>query len=243
MASFKADMHIHTVLSPCGSLEMSPLNIVQSALDAKLDIIAITDHNSTRQVAIVKHVAQKKGLFAIGGAEVNSAEEVHCLALFETDEQLSIFQTFIDKHILKIQNKPDFFGYQVVVDEDENITYEEPWLLINALDAGILEIEKLVHSLDGLFIPAHIDRQFNGIISQLGFIPDELKCDALELSPNTTTEKWKDDKRKSNNNIFIRNSDAHTPRDIARQFTILEMEDISFQSIRKALLSNSLHIH
>jgi hypothetical protein len=84
MKQFKADLHIHTTLSPCGSLDMSPKNIVAAALKAGLDIIAITDHNSTKQVQVIKELAQSKGIKVIGGAEINSSEEVHCLTLFET---------------------------------------------------------------------------------------------------------------------------------------------------------------
>jgi len=235
MQRFRADLHIHTVLSPCGSLEMSPVNIVRSAIKAKLDIIAITDHNSTRQVSIVKKLGKENGLYVIGGVEVNTAEEVHCLALFDTDEQLSEFQAFIDLHLLKVKNKPNKFGYQVVVDENENILYEEPWLLINALDTGILEVERKVHSLNGLFIPAHIDRPFNGIISQLGFVPEMLKCDALELSQRATISEWDSSPKLPAEKMFVQNSDAHTPEDIGKRFTVFEMEELSFEELRRCL--------
>jgi 3',5'-nucleoside bisphosphate phosphatase len=235
MQHFKADLHIHTVLSPCGSLEMSPVNIIRSAVEKGLDIIAITDHNSTRQVSIIKKLGKENGVFVIGGVEVNTAEEVHCLALFETDEQMEEFQDYIDQHILKIKNRPNYFGYQVVVDELENILYEEPWLLINALDSGILDIEQKVHSLDGLFIPAHIDRQYNGIISQLGFIPENLTSDAFELSSRAKLSDWENSQKLPSNPVFLRNSDAHLPEDLAIRYTIFEMEKISFDEIRKAL--------
>jgi PHP family Zn ribbon phosphoesterase len=235
MQRFSADLHIHTVLSPCGSLEMSPVNIVRSAIEAKLDIIAITDHNSTRQVPIVKKLGKENGLYVIGGVEVNTAEEVHCLALFDTDEQLNEFQAFIDLHLLKVKNKPNKFGYQVVVDEKENILYEEQWLLINALDTGILEVEQKIHSLDGLFIPAHIDRPFNGILSQLGFVPESLTCDAFELSQRALPSEWKNSPKLPPNPVFITNSDAHRPEDIGRRFTVFEMEELSFEEIRRCL--------
>jgi PHP family Zn ribbon phosphoesterase len=243
MRQFKADLHIHTVLSPCGSLEMTPRNIVRSACEKGLSIIAITDHNSTRQVAEVKRVGKEQGLFVIGGAEVNTAEEVHCLALFDTDEQLSEFQKYIDIHLRKIKNDTTQFGYQVVVDEDENIVYEERWLLINALDAGIVEVEMKVHALGGLFIPAHIDRPFNGIVSQLGFVPQTLKCDAFELSQRATHSNWKENPKLPEELVFIRSSDAHQPEDIGNQFSILEMETITFEEIKKAFKEQNIQIY
>ena len=40
------DLHIHSTLSPCASLEMSPAAIVRRARELALDVIAVTDHNS-----------------------------------------------------------------------------------------------------------------------------------------------------------------------------------------------------
>jgi len=235
MKKFRADLHIHSVLSPCGSLEMSPVNIVESALKAKLDIIAITDHNSSKQVSVVKQIAEKKGLFVIGGVEVNTAEEVHCLALFETDEQLAEFQGYLDQHLTPVKNDPEKFGYQVVVDEFENVLEEEERLLIMAIDEDIVDVERKVHSLGGLFIPAHIDRPFSGIISQLGFVPTELKVDAFDLTPRARLFDWENSSKLPANPVFLRNSDAHRPEDIGKQISIFEMEEISFSEIRKAL--------
>jgi 3',5'-nucleoside bisphosphate phosphatase len=237
MQNFKADLHIHSVLSPCANLEMSPGNIVQSALNAKLDIIAITDHNSTRQVQIIKKIAEQQGLYVIGGAEVNTVEEVHCLALFETDEQLHNFQKYLDQHLIPLQNNPERFGYQLIVDEFENIVEEEKRLLFAALDAGIVDIEKKVHSLDGIFIPAHIDRMFNGIFSQLGFIPGELKPDAFELSKRAQLIDWENNPKLPATKVLLRNSDAHQPESIGKTFSVFEMERISFSEMRKAFKS------
>lgn len=237
MRKFRADLHIHTVLSPCGSLEMSPVNIVEYALKAKLDIIAITDHNSTKQVSVVRQIAKKQNIFVVGGVEVNTAEEVHCLALFETDETLADFQEYLDQHLPLVKNDPEKFGYQLVVDEFEDVVEEEDRLLIIALDASIFDVERKVHSLGGLFIPAHIDRPFNGIISQLGFVPVDLKVDAFGLTQRARTFDWENSPKLPANPVFIRDSDAHRPDYIGKQISIFEMEEISFAEIRKALKS------
>ncbi|HOI86451.1 MAG TPA: PHP domain-containing protein [Lentimicrobium sp.] len=190
MKEFRADLHIHTVLSPCGSLEMSPRNIVREALKKKIDIIGITDHNSTRQCRMVALEADKAGLTVYTGVEITTREEVHCLAFFETFDILEQFQEYLDEHLPEIKNDPDRFGYQVVVDENENIVYEEPKLLISGLSNGINQIGEKVRSLNGLFIPAHVNRPKFSLISQLGFIPPDLKADALELSRHTSKEEF-----------------------------------------------------
>ena len=154
----RADLHIHTVLSPCGDLDMSPANIIGMALQKGLSLIGISDHNSTRQAPVIQQLGEQQGLRVLCGTEVNTAEEVHALAYFPTLERLTAFQHFLDLHLPDIKNNPDKFGYQVVVDAEEQITYEEERLLITALDVDINTIERTVHALDGIFIPAHIDK-------------------------------------------------------------------------------------
>ena len=111
----RADLHIHTVLSPCGDLEMSPENILHFAQIQGLNMIGITDHNSTRQAPIIRDYGKTKGIFVLTGAEICSKEEVHALTIFETDEQLTIFQHYLDVHLPDIPNDPEKFGFQVVV--------------------------------------------------------------------------------------------------------------------------------
>ena len=189
MNLYKADLHIHTVLSPCGDLSMSPLNIVEKAAAVGLNIIGITDHNSTLHGPVTKKLAEKKGIMVVYGAEVTTKEDIHCLCLFENEEQRINFQGFIDSNLPKIKNKTSIFGHQVVVNENEEILEEIESLLITGLNASIDEIERKVHELDGLFIPAHIDRQKYSLTSQLGFVPSDLKFDALEISRNISLEK------------------------------------------------------
>ena len=129
MKTFRADLHVHSVLSPCGDLEMSPVRIVEKALTEKLDVIAITDHNTTRQCREIMELGLEHGLWVICGAEVNTREEVHCIALFETINQAEIFQAYLDKYLPDIENMPDIFGYQVWVNRNEEILGEESKLL------------------------------------------------------------------------------------------------------------------
>ena len=235
MKEYKADLHIHTVLSPCGSLEMSPRNIVQEALKKNIDIIGITDHNSTRQCQGVSREAQKAGITVYTGVEVTTKEEVHCLAFFETFDILNAFQQYIDLHMPDIMNDTDLFGYQVVVDESENIVYEEPKLLISAISQSIDQVEAEVHRLEGIFIPAHINRPRFGLVGQLGFVPPDLKADAFELSKHISTEDFLKKFSYLKERTFVRNSDAHHPDIIGESFTTLKMESTAFSEFRQAL--------
>lgn len=235
MNKYRADLHIHTVLSPCGDLEMSPVKIIEKAREKGLDIIGITDHNSTRHCKLICKLAEPHGIFVLKGAEVTTREEVHCLTFFENDDQLSEFQAYLEKHLPPIQNNTDKFGYQVVVDEEEQILEEIEVLLISALDQSIGQVEEKVHSLGGIFIPAHIDRPSYSIISQLGFIPADLKIDGIEISSKCRIESITPFISKLKNKTIVRNSDAHYENQIGSGFTTFEMEHRSFAEIKLAL--------
>lgn len=233
--NIRADLHIHTVLSPCGDLEMSPANIIHIARQKGLGIIGITDHNSTRQAPIIRDWGKEQGIFVLTGAEVTTKEEVHCLAFFSNDEELSEFQHYLDDHLPTILNNPDKFGDQVVANIHDEIIYQEEKLLISALDQNIGEIEKKVRQLNGIFIPAHIDKQRFSLLSQLGFIPTGLHYDALELCANTNPGTFISIHPELYLSPFIQSSDAHYPEDIGKVFTLLSPEEISFESIRLSI--------
>ncbi|MCB8995153.1 MAG: PHP domain-containing protein [Bacteroidales bacterium] len=235
MKEFRADLHIHTVLSPCGDLDMSPVNIVAEAARKGIDIIGITDHNTTRHCRLIKKVAADFGIFVLQGAEVTTKEEVHCLTFFEDKQTLSLFQKFLNHNLPSIMNDPVKFGYQIQVDENEMIVYEEKKLLINAINVSIDELENFVHGFGGIFIPAHVDRMKNSIFSQLGFFPPDLKVDALEVSKRSRPETFRSEHPELQGKKMISSSDAHYLEDIGSMTTIFSMEKASFQEVRMTL--------
>lgn len=238
MTLYRADMHIHTILSPCGSLEMSPVNILKEAARNKLDMIGITDHNTTRQCAAVRQLAEGMGITVICGAEVNTREEIHCIALFGNDNSLGQFQLWLDRRLPDIRNNPEKFGDQVWVDVDENIAGEEPRLLISAINASLEETQQMVHSLGGVFIAAHADKTRNSVISQLGFIPDDVVFDAIEISSNTDKELFIRQFPYLKDYSFITSSDAHYLHQIGSAYTEIEMHDACFESLKQSLKFN-----
>lgn len=235
MASVRADLHIHTFLSPCGDIEMTPCHIVDKALERGLQMIAITDHNTTWQAPEIQEVGALKGLSVICGAEVTTKEEVHCLALVETQQQRLQLQEFLEAHLPHIPNNPEVFGYQFQIDRNEEVVAEAPYLLISALDQTIDQVESFVHSIGGLFIPAHINKMRDSVLSQLGFLPPDLKVDALELSKRTTPQDFVAQNKYLSHYTFVQSSDAHLIEDVGCISTLLEMETPSFEGLRKAL--------
>lgn len=232
---YRADLHIHTVLSPCGDIYMSPSAIIEQAKKLHLDIIAITDHNTTRQVKVTQQIGRENGIFVIGGVEITTQEEAHALAYFETDEQLDAFQEFLDEHLPHIPNDEDRFGYQLIVDENEDVLGEEEWLLISALDVDLDTLYDKVHEIGGLFVPAHVNKPTSSLMSQLGFIPPDIKADALEISKHVKKDDFLRKFAYLKKFPFTKSSDAHFIHIIGEVHCILNMCEPTFEEFRMTL--------
>jgi predicted metal-dependent phosphoesterase TrpH len=228
----KADLHIHTCLSPCTELDMSPKGILASAAKKDIDIIGICDHNSSENSLAVMNAAKKVNVTVLPGMEVTSQEEVHVLALFDEIENALKLQEDVYKN-LPGENDEKAFGMQVVVNEKEEVLGFNNKLLIGATTIPLEKVIRLIHSFSGIAIASHIDRESFSIIGQLGFIPHNLELDALEISPNITFKEAR--KRYEDNYPITCSSDAHYPDDIGKGFTSFLLEDITVAEIKKAL--------
>jgi len=231
---FKADLHIHTCLSPCADLEMSPLGIAQQARQRAIDILGICDHNSAENVPAIQEAAARFQINVLPGMEVTSQEEVHILALFDELEKALKLQEIIYKN-LPGENDENAFGLQVVVNEEGEILGFNKRLLIGASTLTVEEIVEIIHSLDGIAIASHIDREGFSILGQLGFIPENLKLDAVEISPLISFEEALN---KFNPQFPITSSsDAHFLRDIGYSTTSFFLEAGTVEEIKRAFLN------
>lgn len=229
MKKFHGDLHIHTCLSPCADLEMSPKNIVKEAKRKGLHFISICDHNSAENVSAVKQVGAKEKIGVIGGMEVTSREEVHILALFDEDSKLQSLQEIIYKN-LRGTNDEGLYGDQVVVNEEDDVIAFNKKLLIGATEIPIHEVVDVIHQLDGLAIASHVDREGFGIIGQLGFIPDGLPLDAVEISDPSQ----KDRVPLTKDFPMVASSDAHCLEDIGKTYTCFALKEINVEELRKS---------
>lgn len=186
MKILRAEFHVHTVLSPCAEIEMIPPLIVEEALSQGIQWIAITDHNASANAEAVIKAAKGTNLAVSVGMEVQTQEEIHSLCLFDTLDQIQAFQQYVDAALPPLENKPDFFGEQLVVDETGDFVRRENRLLLNSAAISIREAWVKVQELGGLLIPAHIDRKAFGMIANLGLIPIDTPVEALEISRHLT---------------------------------------------------------
>lgn len=229
------DLHIHSCLSPCASLEMSPAEIVRKAKAAGMDGIAITDHQSARNAPAIAECARREGLSCLYGLEVCTSEEVHTLTLFDTVEQALAMTDWVYAAMLKRVNDPDVFGDQPVVTADDDIVELEWRILALACRKTISETGAQCHALGGLFIAAHIDRTAFSCYSQLGAIPEDAHFDAVELSRTAGTE-WL---AKASGYAVTRSSDAHNLDDIARVWTEADLDEFSVAGLKRAFMNRT----
>jgi len=236
---FRADLHIHTCLSPCGDLSMVPGVIVDAACKKGLDAIGICDHNAAENVPAVRKAATKKSIAVLGGIEITSEEEVHILALFDDDEKLFELQKEVYDNLPGL-NDEQAFGEQVVIDENDEVVDVNERLLIGATGLSLERIVEIVRSLSGLAIASHVDRESFGIIGHLGFIPEGLRLDALELSGRVSADEARailaPRGQRSRDLPLVTFSDAHYPEDVGKRWTTFLLDDVRVEEIRSALV-------
>lgn len=207
---------------------------MRAALEKGLDVIAICDHNSARNTSATGRAAKDSGLTVIPGIEITSSEEVHILGLFPSDKQAETVQEEIYGRLIG-ENQEEAFGYQVVVDEFDQVEDLDQRLLISATTLSAERVVNLIHDFEGLAIASHVDRQGFGIFSQLGFIPPGLKFDALEISKRTDQETVRKRFPQCKDYTLITSSDAHYVQDIGTAVTVAEMAEPTFDELGKAL--------
>lgn len=234
LRGFKADLHIHTCLSPCGDLKMSPQAIVREAKHKGIGIIAICDHNTAENAGAVIKAARNRGVTVLPGMEVTTREEVHICALFERLPMALKLQALVYEN-LEGENDDKVFGMQVAVDAEGRVLGFNRRLLIGATGLSVEETVDAIHSLRGLAIAAHIDREGFGIIGQLGFIPPELSFDAVEVSSRMEIAEARQEFTDCQKYPFLRSSDAHYLEDVGEGTTTFLLGEASFAEIKLAL--------
>ncbi len=165
------DLHIHSCLSPCADNDMTPNNIAGMAALAGLQIVALTDHNSTENCPAFFEAAKRQGIIPVAGMELTTAEDIHVICLFETLAEAMTFGEAVDARRIRIRNRVDIFGDQLICNAEDEVTGVEEDLLSNATDISVEEAPTFVERYGGVCIPAHVDRTANGIIATLGTFP------------------------------------------------------------------------
>lgn len=221
--NLKYDFHIHTALSPCALEEMSPNNIVNMAIISGLDAIAITDHNSGRNVEAVFTIAEDTDLLVFPGMEVETKEEIHVVCLFSDLESVYNMQTFVYSNLPKLKNRSKVLGRQLLFDTEDEIIGEEEQLLSFATSISLEQLVQRTWELGGVAIPAHIDRPSYSILSNLGILPKNLRIFYLEISQYADYNKFQTEYP---DHRILQSSDAHELGHIGICQRALELIDL-----------------
>jgi len=209
MNIFRADLHVHTVLSPCAEVEMIPPLIVERALELGIDLIAITDHNASANVHAVQKAAEGTGLTVLSGMEIQTREDVHLLCLFASLSDLETWQHEVDLSLPDELNPAEHLGEQYIVDKNGDYVRTEARLLLTSTTFTIEETLQRVSEIGGLVIPAHVNRTAYGLFPTLGFLADWWNFPALEISRHITPEALHNQFPSSQNHPLIQSGDVH----------------------------------
>ncbi|MPM66245.1 hypothetical protein SDC9_113152 [bioreactor metagenome] len=152
---------------------MTPGSIAGIAKLNGLNVAALTDHNACDNCPSFFAACACYGVVPVAGMELTTSEDVHLICLFRTLEDAITFAAEVRKKRNLIRNRPEIFGRQLIIGPDDEPVGEEPDLLINATALSLQEAALLVRRYDGAAVPAHIDRESNGILSTLGGMPEE----------------------------------------------------------------------
>lgn len=233
---FWVDLHLHTVLSPCADLGMGAPEVVSRYREEDIALFAVTDHNHAGNFPALRDAAGKGGPVVLPGMEVQSMEDIHIVVVFRDGEAAQTFQEWLWLRMPRVENREDIFGYQLVVDAENNVLEQEPILLIQGVQYSVDEIAARGMEAGAIVIPAHLDRPSFSYEAALGRLPDTFPCTAVEISPNAShadLERWRE---RYAGRTLVRSSDAHRIEEISRsRCTPMLMAEPSFDELLLAL--------
>lgn len=234
---FYYDLHMHTCLSPCGEEEMTPNNVVNMAMIKGLDILAISDHNHCGNVRSAMAVAAKRDMLLVPAMELQTLEDVHVLCLFRRIEDLEAFFEIVDQAMLKLPNRPERFGHQRMLDDQDEPVGEVAHTLITSCQLSLTEAVATVKALGGVAIPAHINRSSNSLLSNLGFIPPGEGFVTLEVTAGELGNQFIAAHPELAGYRILRNSDAHQLAAISERENAIDLKERTLDCLIDTLLT------
>lgn len=237
MQQLLADFHVHTLLSPCAAVEMTPNHIMLRAAQYGVGAVAITDHNASGNVEAALEAGERYGVKVFPGMEVECQEEAHIVVLFDTLEQLRSWQGIVDEHMNGLANNSEKFGAQFIVDADDNFVREEERLLIAPIGMTAAQVVEQTKALGGIALAAHVDRPAYSLVGQLGFIEPDFGFAAAEISQLGWTKGLQSKLQRVTGFLpYVTDSDAHTMLDFLQgPKNMLTVSELNVHEIALAL--------
>lgn len=229
------DLHIHSCLSPCGDDDMTPANIVGMAAVKGLDVIAVTDHNSCKNCPAVLAMAEEYGVLAIPGMELTTSEEVHAVCLFSTLAAAMEFDAYVYERLLPFPNNEEIFGKQQIYNAADQVTGTVEHLLINATSISFEGLWELAEAFGGIMFPAHVDKDANSLMANLGFIPPDSHFTTAEVKDLRKLHRLKEEHPYLKGCQIISNSDAHYLEQINEPELTILVKERTAEAVLQAL--------
>lgn len=221
------DLHIHSVLSPDADILMTPNNIFNMASLKKLDIIAVTDHNSTKQLLMMEELSHSFDMLFVPGVELSLIEDIHVIVYFKTVSDALHFDEMIDQW--RDKTRYDGKMSQGITNIEDEIISLYPYDLSKNLSLSLLELKQILKPFHHILVFAHVDRKKHSGLNYL----NTTHVDAVELSKlvnrdfitNNHLEKYR----------ILYNSDAHDITDINERTdkNKLELDSLTIEAFFK----------
>jgi len=231
MASYYYDLHLHSCLSPCGDMDMTPNNLVNMAKLLGLDVIALTDHNTCLNCEAAMAVGDEIGLLVIPGMELTTAEDIHAVCLFPTLDKALAFSQYVDEHRIHVRNKAQIYGRQVIMNAQDEEVGEIEDLLLPASFIGIAEAYRVAKEHGGICYPAHIDRDSYSILSVLGEIDPYCGFKTAELADISKLDELKKLHPILDGMNIVTCSDAHYLENMRDAENTLDLPELTREAV------------
>lgn len=241
----RVDLHVHTVPDAGQAITntVSVAGYVTTAIDRGLGVLAITDHNETRNVRDAVEAASGTSLLVLPGIEI-STHEGHLLALFAPDSiaELEAFSLPANLQLAPVSGAGD-----------------------QRSSRSMLDLVGEIADRRGMAIPAHVDAE-NGLVTRMAStaVGDLLRhpgLAGLEFSTREALQTWfteddTDDVRRTawqgrqqvdalrdRGLARIMSSDAHSIEKLGedrskRTLTRLKLDHANFDAVRNAVIFN-----
>ena len=231
MARYYYDLHLHSCLSPCGDMDMTPNNLVNMAKLLGLDVIALTDHNTSLNCEAAMKVGEEVGLLVIPGMELTTAEDIHAVCLFPTLEQALDFSRYVDENRFKVPNKAEIYGRQVIMNENDEELGEIDDLLLPGSFIGMYDAYRKAKEFGGICYPAHIDRDSLSILAVLGEIDPYCGFRTAELADISKLDELRAQHPILDTLNIVTCSDAHYLENMKDAANTLELPELTREAV------------
>lgn len=213
---------------------MTPNNILNMSMLKEVNLLSITDHNSTKQLRVFQELQESYDFLFIPGVEVSVSEGFDVLCYFRNFNDALKFDKFLEVHL---NGKWGIFNEsnQVITDIFDT-TYETIPVPLTDTNIPYSELVKEVRELNGAIVLAHIDRASKSVLNV--FDLKNIDFDAIEIQKHNRDKFLQANPYLNNYKLFF-NSDSHSLLSISEREDYINLEEKTVESFFDFLIGDS----